>query len=84
VDDVATHASWAKEMSFPCALVADPSLAVAELYGSRMNGRDVSARTIFVIDRAGKVAWRDLRFNALAENAYTALGAAVRQTRGAE
>ena len=27
VDSVATHASWAKEMGFPFALVADPDLA---------------------------------------------------------
>ena len=84
VDSVSTHASWAKEMSFPFALVADPSLTVAEQYGSRMTGRNMSSRTVFVIDKAGNVAWRDLRFNALAENAYTALAAAVRQARGAE
>jgi len=84
VDDVATHASWAKEMGFPFPLVADPTLAVAEQYGSRMAGRPTSSRTVFVIGKDGTVAWRDLRFNALAENAYTALAAAVKQARGAE
>jgi peroxiredoxin Q/BCP len=81
VDDVDTHASWAKEMGFPFALVADPTLAVAEQYGSRMTGRATSSRTVFVIGKDGRVAWRDLRFNALAENAYTALTAAVQQAR---
>jgi len=81
VDDVATHASWAKEMSFPFPLVADPTLAVAEQYGSRMAERPMSSRTVFVIGKDGTVAWRDLRFNALAENAYTALAAAVKQAR---
>ena len=84
VDDVASHASWAKEMSFPFPLVSDPTLAVAEQYGSRMAERPMSSRTVFVIGKDGTVAWRDLRFNALAENAYTGLAAAVRQARGAE
>jgi thioredoxin-dependent peroxiredoxin len=84
VDDVDTHASWAKEMRFPFALVSDTSLAVAEQYGSRMTGRSTSSRTVFVIGKDGTVAWRELRFNALAENAYTALAAAVKQARGAE
>ena len=33
-------------------MVADPSLAVAEQYGSRMTGRNMSSRTVFVIGLA--------------------------------
>lgn len=82
VDDAATHAEWAREMNFPFPLVADTSLAVAERYGSRMAGRPMAGRTIFIIDRDGTVAWRDLRFNALSENAYVALAEAVRKAKG--
>ncbi|HYW33000.1 MAG TPA: redoxin domain-containing protein [Gemmatimonas sp.] len=81
VDSVSTHASWSAEMKFPFALVADPTLAVAELYGSRSAGKSYSNRTVFVIGKDGKIAWRDLRFGALSEDAYTALAAAVSAAR---
>ena len=82
VDADTTHASWAKEMNFPFALVADPDLAVAEKYGSRMPGRPMSARTVYVIDRDGRVTYREPKFNALAENAYVTLAAEVKKARG--
>ena len=81
VDADTTHASWAKEMSFPFALVADPDLAVAERYGSRVPGRATSARTVYVIGRDGRVTYREPKFNALAENAYVTLAAEVRKAR---
>lgn len=83
VDSVATHASWAREMRFPFALVSDPDLAVAELYGSRPAGRPTSGRTVFVVGRDGTIVWRDLRFNALSQSAYDEMAAAVAKARGA-
>jgi peroxiredoxin Q/BCP len=82
-DSVGSHVAWAKEMNFPFALVADPELKAAEMYGSRMPGRPMSGRTVFVIGKDGTIAWRDLRFNALNEGAYDALAAAVAKARGA-
>jgi peroxiredoxin Q/BCP len=83
VDSVSSHTAWAKEMNFPFALVADTELKAAELYGSRVPGRPMSGRTVFVIGKDGTIAWRDLRFNALNEGAYDALAAAVAKARGA-
>ena len=82
-DSVESHTAWAKEMNFPFALVADPELKAADMYGSRMAGRPMSGRTVFVIGKDGTIAWRDLRFNALNEGAYDALAAAVAKARGA-
>ena len=81
VDSVSTHASWSAEMKFPFALVSDPSLAVAELYGSHSADKRYSNRTVFVIGKDGKIVWRELRFGALSEAAYTALAAAVAAAR---
>lgn len=81
VDDADSHASWARDDSFPFRMVADTELTVAELYGSRAEGRPVASRTVFVIAPDGKVAWRDMRFNALSEKAYTALAEAVASAR---
>ena len=75
-DSLSTHASWAKEMSFPFALVSDTEAEVAKKYGSQGNGR-YFARTVFVIGRDGRIAHVVPRLNALSEDAYTSLGQAV-------
>lgn len=81
VDSVSSHASWAKEMQFPFALGADPKLEVARQYGSWMPGRSNSTRTVFVIGKDGRILWRNLRFGALNENAYSELAAEVAKAR---
>jgi peroxiredoxin Q/BCP len=80
-DSVSSHTAWAQDMKFPFALVSDPSLEVAERYGSRIPGRSMAARTVFVIGKDGKIAYRDMRFNALSEDAYTNLAAAINAAR---
>jgi len=80
-DSISSHVSWASEMKFPFALVSDPQLAAAELYGSHVAGRPVANRTVFVIGKDGRVAYREMKFNALNEDAYTALAAAVAKAR---
>jgi peroxiredoxin Q/BCP len=81
-DGLASHAAWAGEAKFPFALASDSTLGVAERYGSRTAGRPFSNRTVFVIGRDGTVKYRDLRFNALSEEAYANLAAAVKAARG--
>jgi len=76
-DSISSHVSWASEMKFPFALVSDPELKVADLYGSHAAGRPVASRTVYVIGKDGKVVWREMKFNALNEESYTALAAAV-------
>ena len=80
-DSIASHVAWASEMKFPFALVSDPDLKVADLYGSHAPGRSAASRTVFVVGKDGKVAWRELKFNALNEESYAALAAAVAKAR---
>ena len=80
-DSIASHVSWSSEMKFPFALVSDPALAVADLYGSHAPGRPVASRTVFVVGKDGNVAWREMKFNALNEASYAALAAAVARAR---
>ena len=78
IDSVTTHASWARQDHFPFALVSDRDQAVARRYGSTMPGQPYNARTVFVVDRTGRITYRNLKFGALSERAYTELAAAVR------
>ena len=76
-DSLGSHASWAKEMSFPFALGSDPDLAIAKQYGSWYAPRKFASRTVFVIGKDGRILWRNLKFPALTETAYTELAAEV-------
>lgn len=80
-DSVSSHVSWASDMKFPFGLVSDPTVSIAELYGSRLPGRAMASRTVFVIGKDGKVAWREMKFNALSEETYASLAAAVAQAK---
>ena len=64
-------------MKFPFALGADEGLAVAQQYGSRNPARAYASRTVFVIGKDGRILWRNLKFPALTETAYTELAAEV-------
>ena len=80
-DSISTHASWAKEMSFPFALASDLDGSVAKQYGSWNEARGNASRTVFVIGRDGRILWRNLKFAALNETAYTELAAEVAKAR---
>jgi len=82
VDSVASHASWAKESHFPFAMIADTKSEVATKYGSQGAGRPMFKRTVFVIGKDGKVAYADTRFNALAQDGYDKLTAAIKSAKG--
>ena len=81
VDSVSTHASWASEMKFPFVLGTDADLSLAKQYGSYIPGRKTSTRTVFVIGKDGKILWRNLKFPALNESAYTELAAEIEKAR---
>jgi peroxiredoxin Q/BCP len=76
-DSIASHSSWAHEMNFPFALVSDPQLEVAKQYGSWNPARSFASRTVFVIGKDGTILYRNLRFPALNEAAYTELAGEV-------
>ncbi len=76
-DSVSTHAGWAQELKFPFLLASDPDLELAKKYGSYVPGRTYANRTVFVIGKDGRILWRNLKFGALTESAYTELAAEV-------
>jgi peroxiredoxin len=82
VDTIESHASWAKDMKFPFALVADPTQTIAKQYSSTLAGRKFDNRTVFVIGKDGKVQFANMKFGALNEDAYKELAAAVAKAKG--
>jgi peroxiredoxin Q/BCP len=79
-DSLETHARFASSLGVPFKLLSDPDLAVAKKYGSASSdGR--ARRTAFVIDKNGRVAYTNLRFNALDPSSYSDLKQAIQAAR---
>lgn len=59
VDDVKSHAQFAREHSLPFPILADPAKAVAKRYGvlyKAMGVMEVARRDTFIIDPQGRIA----------------------------
>lgn len=82
IDSLGSHSSWAKEAHFPFALIADTKSDLATKYGSQGGARPYFRRTVFVIGKDGKIAYAEPRFNALAQDGYDKLAAAIKTAKG--
>lgn len=82
VDSLGSHAAWAKDAHFPFAMIADGKSDLATKYGSQGGARPFFRRTVFVIGKDGKISYADTRFNALAQDGYDKLAAAIKSAKG--
>jgi len=79
-DSLETHQRFAQSLNLPFRLLSDPDQKVSRKFGSAdRNG--YNRRTVYLIDRNGRVSYTDLRFGALDPKAYTRLKAAVQAAR---
>jgi peroxiredoxin len=62
-DYVFAHHEWAKQQNFPFKLLSDHLHSVAKLYDSYNEKYGFNKRTVFVIDRQGKIAYEDLQYS---------------------
>ncbi|MEP6494349.1 MAG: redoxin domain-containing protein [bacterium] len=81
VDSLGSHASWAKEAHFPFAMIADTKSELATKYGSQGGARPYFKRTVFVIGKDGKIVYASPAFNALAQDGYDKLAAAIKTAK---
>jgi peroxiredoxin len=59
VDSVWSHKAYAEKMHINYSLLADfhPKGAMSEKYGVYLPEKGIAGRSIFIIDKGGKVAW---------------------------
>jgi thioredoxin-dependent peroxiredoxin len=76
-DSVSTHKRFAESLNLPFRLLSDPDQRVSKQYASK-NPDGYNRRTVYVVGPDGRVAFRNLQFNALDPKDYAALRAAVR------
>ena len=60
VDSVWSHKAYAEKMHINYSLLADfhPKGAMSEKYGMYMADKGITGRSIFIVDKGGKVAWK--------------------------
>ena len=80
VDSLTTHIGFAQSLQLPFQLLSDPTQSVARKYSSQGPG-ETMRRTVYVLDRDGRVVYRDLRFGPLDPHSYDELKSAVREAR---
>jgi len=79
-DSLETHRRFAQSLGLPFRLLSDRDQAVSRKYGSA-DRHGYNRRTVYVVDRKGRVAYSDLRFGALDPRSYADLKAAIRDAR---
>jgi peroxiredoxin Q/BCP len=77
-DYVYSHHEWAKHHSLPFRLAADHTHEVAKRYGSFNDQTGYNRRTVFVVDKAGKIAYEDLAYSARDATSFEKLQAALK------
>lgn len=80
-DYVYSHHAWAKHHELPFRLLSDHDHAVARLYRSYNEATGYNRRTIFVVDRAGRIAYADLEYSVRDDSDYRSLLDALNRAR---
>lgn len=76
-DYVFSHHEWAAHHNLPFRLASDHSHAVARAYGSYNETYGMNRRTVYVVDRAGKIAYADPAYSVRDSVSFTKLQAAL-------
>jgi glutaredoxin-dependent peroxiredoxin len=72
-DYVYAHHAWAQQEEFPFMLLSDHLHEVGKLYDSYNQERGLNKRTVFVIDRHGKIAYRNMKYSVADEKDFEML-----------
>ena len=78
-DSVSTHRRFAQSLNLPFRLLSDPEQRVSKQYASK-DPNGYNRRTVYVVGPDGRVAFRNLQFNALDPKDYAELRNAVKNS----
>jgi peroxiredoxin len=72
-DYVWSHFAWAKYQHLPFRLLSDHPHTVAKLYGSYNEKSGYNKRTVFVINKEGRIAYEDLQYSVADQDDFNRL-----------
>ncbi len=78
-DYVFSHHEWAKFHNLPFRLASDHDHGVAKRYGSYNEASGHDRRTVYVIDKRGRIAYMDLAYSTRDSVSFVKLRDAVRR-----
>ena len=78
-DSVATHHRFAESLNLPFRLLSDPDQRVSKQYASK-DPEGYNRQTIYVVGPDGRVAFRNLQFDALDPKDFAELRTAIRNS----
>ncbi len=80
-DYVFSHYEWAKFHNLPFRLASDHNHAVAKQYGSFNDASGHDRRTVFVVDKAGKLAYVDMAYSTRDSLSFGKLQTALKEMK---
>ena len=72
-DYVFSHRAWARKLELPFMLLSDHDHSVAKTYQSYIPERGLNKRTVFLLDRNGNIAYRDLEYTVKTPDSFMKL-----------
>lgn len=76
-DYVFSHFEWAKHHNLPFKLLSDHAHSVAKLYNSYNDKSMMNKRTVYLIDKQGKIVYMDLEYSVRDDEDFNKLKAAI-------
>ncbi len=76
-DYVYSHREWAKHLGLQFPLLSDHSHEVAKLYHSYNADTGFNKRTVFVVDKKGKIAYIDMEYKVGTLDSFNKLRSAI-------
>ena len=77
-DYIFSHHEWAKYHNLPFRLASDHNHAVAKSYGSYYDQYGYNRRTVFVVDKGGKIGYMDMAYSPRDSVSFTKLRDALK------
>jgi peroxiredoxin Q/BCP len=77
-DYVYSHHAWAKHHKLPFRLLSDHTHEVARLYDTFNETSGYTRRSVFVIDKTGRIRYADKEYSLRDDSDYTALKKALK------
>lgn len=78
-DYVFSHHEWAKQQNFPFKLLSDYHHKVGKLYDSYIPERGFNKRTVFIVDKLGQIAYKNMNYSVADERDFEALKEALQK-----
>jgi glutaredoxin-dependent peroxiredoxin len=76
-DYIFSHHEWANKLQLPFTLLSDHDHRIARLYKSYMEDAGYNKRTVYVIDKGGKISYCDLNYSVRDSKSFDNLKAAL-------